>query len=265
MKLRSYQQAAIDAAYRMWKGGARRVLLTMATGVGKSIVFKKAAVDAASRSRRVLLLVEGQDLVEQAANHMRTAGLRVAVEMADQRVDTRGHDLIGVGPEVVVASVDSMVRRTKNYPADFFGLIICDETHHAAARSYRVVFGHFGLPVPRDPEDGSGKYPDFGGCLLLGLTATPDRTDKKTLVPDIYEDCAFEYSILQAVEDGWLVRPEERLCHLPGYDLSKVRTVAGDLNASDLADVLEPLVTPMVEKVLEIADGRRTLIYSVLK
>lgn len=143
--------------------------------------------------------------------------------------------------------------------------LLVHNCHHAAARSYRVVFGHFGLPVPRDPKDGGGKYPDAGGCLLLGLTATPDRTDKKTLVPDIFEEVAFEYPILQAIQDGWLVPVEQEMCHLPGYDISKVRTVAGELNAADLAAVLEPLVTPMVEHVIRVADGRRTLIYSVLK
>lgn len=265
MQLRNYQQAAVSGAYKLFNQGCRRVIITMATGTGKSLVFKKMASDAASRQSRVLLLVEGQDLVEQAANHMRVAGLRVAVEMADQRVDTRGTTLLDAGPEVVVASIDSIVRRYKAYPADFFGLIIADECHHCYARSYRLVFGHFGFPVPRDPEDGGGRYESAGTCKMIGLTATPDRTDKKALVPDIFEEVAFEYPILQAVDDGWLVRPEEHMCHLPGYDLSKVRTVAGDLNAADLAEVLEPLVGPMVQKVLEIADGRRTLIYSVLK
>ena len=137
--------------------------------------------------------------------------------------------------------------------------------HHSWAVSYRKIFGHFGLPVPRDPADGGGKYPDEGGCLLLGLTATPDRTDKKQLVPDIFEECAFEYPILQAINDGWLVPIQQEMCHLPGYDISKVRTVAGELNAADLAEVLEPLIAPMVDHVLRIAEGRRTLIYSVLK
>jgi superfamily II DNA or RNA helicase len=101
MKLRDYQQAAVSGAYKLFNAGKRRVIITMATGSGKSLIFKKMAHDAASRSSRVLLLVEGQDLVEQAANHMRVAGLRVAVEMADQRVDTRG-DLLDSGPQVVV-------------------------------------------------------------------------------------------------------------------------------------------------------------------
>lgn len=265
MKLRSYQQGAIDAVYNLFRRGCRSCILSMATGTGKSACFRKLAIDAASKGRRVLLLVEGQDLVDQAARHMQAAGLRIAVEMADRRVDTSCSDLLGDGPEVVVASVDTLVRRVASYPVDFFGLIITDETHHAWAVSYRKIFGHFGLPVPRDKEDGGGKYPSKGGCLLVGLTATPDRTDKKQLVPDIYEEVAFEYPILQAVEDGWLVRPIQHMCDLPGFDISKVRTVAGELNAADLAEVLEPLIEPMVQKVLEIADGRRMLVYSVLK
>ena len=264
MKLRDYQQAAVSGAYKLFNAGKRRVIITMATGSGKSLIFKKMAHDAASRSSRVLLLVEGQDLVEQAANHMRVAGLRVAVEMADQRVDTRG-DLLNSGPQVVVASVDSLIRRVASYPVDYFGLVIADECHHCMAASYRKIFGHFGFPVPREPEDGGGKYPDVGTCKLVGLTATPDRTDKKALVPDIFEEVAFEYPIIRAIQDGWLVPVKQVLCHLPGYDISKVRTVAGELNAADLAEVLEPLVTPMVQDIVRTSAGKRTLVYSVLK
>lgn len=264
MKLRDYQQAAVSGAYKLFNAGKRRVIITMATGSGKSLIFKKMAHDAASRSSRVMLLVEGQDLVEQAANHMRVAGLRVAVEMADQRVDTRG-DLLDSGPQVVVASVDSLIRRVASYPVDYFGLVIADECHHCMAASYRKIFGHFGFPVPREPEDGGGKYPDIGTCKLVGLTATPDRTDKKALVPDIFEEVAFEYPIIRAIQDGWLVPVKQVLCHLPGYDISKVRTVAGELNAADLAEVLEPLVTPMVQDIVRTSAGKRTLVYSVLK
>lgn len=264
MKLRDYQQAAVSGAYKLFNAGKRRVIITMATGSGKSLIFKKMAHDAASRSSRVLLLVEGQDLVEQAANHMRVAGLRVAVEMADQRVDTRG-DLLDAGPQVVVASVDSLIRRVASYPVDYFGLIIADECHHCMAVSYRKIFGYFGLPVPREPEDGGGKYDAAGTCKLVGLTATPDRTDKKALVPDIFEEVAFEYPIIRAIQDGWLVPVKQVLCHLPGYDISKVRTVAGELNAADLAEVLEPLVTPMVQDIVRNTAGKRTLVYSVLK
>ena len=265
MKLRDYQQAAVTGTYALFNRGVRRAIITMATGGGKSIVFKKMAVDAASRSSRVLLLVEGQDLVEQAANHMRVAGLRVAVEMADQRVNTAGGDLLGDGPQVVVASIDSLIRRLASYTVDYFGLVIYDEAHHAYSASSRKCIGHFGFPVPREPEDGGGKYPDVGTCKLVGLTATPDRTDKKKLVPDIFEEVAFEYPILRAIEDGWLVPVKQILCHLPGYDISKVRTAVGDLHAGELAEILEPLVTPMVQDIVKTAGGKRTLVYSVLK
>jgi superfamily II DNA or RNA helicase len=259
----------VDDYFGFSLDGDQRYLLddfTVTHNSGKSVVFKKFAHDVTMRGHRVLLLVEGQDLVEQAANHMRVAGLRVAVEMADQRVNTAGGDLLGDGPQVVVASIDSMVRRFARYPVEFFGLIITDECHHAASPSYRKVFGHFGFPVPREPEDGGGKYPAVGTCKMVGLTATPDRSDKKQLVPDIFEECAFDYPIKQAIEDGWLVPVKQVLCHLPGYDISKVRTVAGDLNAGELAEVLEPLIKPMVEEIVKVSERRRrTLVYSVLK
>jgi len=148
----------------------------------------------------------------------------------------------------------------------FVNGLLVHNCHHAMAPSYRKVFGHFGFAVPREPEDGGGKYPAVGTCKMVGLTATPDRTDKKQLVPDIFEECAFDYPIKQAIEDGWLVPVKQVLCHLPGYDISKVRTVAGDLNAGELAEVLEPLIKPMVEEIVKVSEKRRrTLVYSVLK
>lgn len=318
MKLRDYQQAGVAATYVLFNRGVRRAIITMATGTGKSLLFKKMAVDAASRGAITLLLVEGQDLVEQAASHMRAAGLRVAVEMEDQAampwmnltdpqrellgampfdgdgVFVRGAQLAsakclvelglarrirgaqtGAGgwyiqltpipPQVVAASVDTLIGRLDRYPQDYFGLVIGDEVHHSWAPTWRKCLGHFGFPVPREPEDGGGKYPDVGTCKLVGLTATPDRTDKKMLVPDIFEEVAFEYPILRAIQDGWLVPVKQILCHLPGYDISKVRTVAGDLNSADLAEVLEPLVTPMVQDIVKTSAGKRTLVYSILK
>lgn len=319
MQLRDYQQAAVDGAYKLWREGKRSVIITMATGSGKSIVFKKFASDVSMRGHCVLLLVEGQDLVEQAANHMRVAGLRVAVEMEDQAampwmnltgpqsellallpfdgdgLFVRGPQiasakcLVELGlarkirdaqtsaggwyvqltpakPEVVVASVDTLVGRLERYPVDYFGLIIGDEVHHSWAPTWRKCLGYFGIPVPREAEDGGGKYPAVGTCKLVGLTATPDRTDKKQLVPDIFEECAFDYPIKQAIEDGWLVPVKQFMCHLDGFDISKVRTAAGDLKASDLAEVIEPLIKPMAEEIVRVSEGRRrTLVYSVLK
>jgi superfamily II DNA or RNA helicase len=55
----------------------------------------------------------------------------------------------------------------------------------------------------------------------------------------ICESVAFDYPILQAVNDGWLVPVQQQLIDIQSLDFSHVRTTAGDLNGADLAAVME--------------------------
>ena len=99
-----------------------------------------------------------------------------------------------------------------------------DEVHHATAASYRSVIDYF--------KSGN---PDI---KILGLTATPERSDEEAL-GQIFESVAFDYSVHQAIKDGWLVPVQQQLIDIQDLDFSHVRTTAGDLNARDLAIVME--------------------------
>lgn len=248
MKPRPYQSAAIAGARQAFRDGARSCVISMPTGTGKSLVFRSMADSAARKGGRSLMVVHGRELVEQGARHMQASGHSVSIEMDGHRPTKDA--------AITVASIDTISRRLPRFGPDDFDLVITDESHHAMAESYLKVYRHFNLPTPDDRTR-------RGKARHVGLTATPDRGDRQDIM-QVFETVAYEYTIQQAIEDGWLVPIHQEMCVLDGLDLSKVRTTAGDLNAADLEELLMPLIEPMARAISEVAGPRRTLIYSPL-
>ena len=173
--------------------------------------------------------------------------------MGDLRADLPDGCLFG-GPQVVVSSIqtqtaggDGLGRMSRFNPA-MFGILIIDEAHHATADSYRRVLDY---------------YCQNPNLRILGVTATPDRADESAL-GEIYDSVAFDYGILDAIRDGWLVPVEQQMVNVEGLDYSGIRTTAGDLNGADLAAVLEQEKTlhGIVTPTLDIIGSRRTLVFA---
>jgi hypothetical protein len=80
-----------------------------------------------------------------------------------------------------------------------------------------------------------GQNPDL---KTLGVTATPDRHDEEAL-GQVFDSVAYDYELLDAIHDGWLVPIRQRAVVVDGLDYSSIRTTAGDLNGADLARVME--------------------------
>lgn len=255
MDLRPYQNEARRGIYSSLKEYSS-TLAVLATGLGKTVVFSSIAEDAAKKGRRVLILAHREELVTQAADKFqRVSGLRAAVEMGPRRegMAPANMELIpGVAPpagsefpSVVVSSVQTMVRRLDKFPADHFHLLVIDEAHHAPATTYRKIIDHFDAKV-------------------LGVTATPDRGDKKAL-GQVFEDVAFRYDIQNAISDGWLCPIRQQYVQAENLDLSRCRTTAGDLNSGDLEaamsemKVLEQIAGPTIDA----AGDRPTLLFAV--
>src|SRR5690606_1815574 len=76
------------------------------------------------------------------------------------------------------------------------------------------------------------------GASVLGVTATPMRTDKLAM-GNVYREEVFNMGIIDAIDDGWLVGCKTRCIELASLDLSKVGTSGGDFKKSDLGRVME--------------------------
>lgn len=242
MELRPYQQAAVEAVERTFTRGFRSCLVQMPTGTGKTILFASLAERAVMRGERVLVLAHRGELLEQAIDKIRrTTGIEAGLEKADE--NTRG-GIDGVIPYmVVVGSVQSMCRpgRLARFRADEFDLIVIDECHHALSNTYKAILEH------------------FTGARVLGVTATPDRGDMRGLC-EVFETIAFDYSIVDAVRDGWLCRIKARTIPLK-IDLNGVAMQNGDFQAGGVAAALEPYL-PQIAAA--IPKDRKTVVFTPL-
>lgn len=102
--LRPYQEQAIKAIEERWAQGDRSTLLVQATGTGKTIVMAGITEDAVRLGGRVLILAHRGELLDQAADKLRSStGLRCSIEKAE---DTS----VGTFERVTVVSVQTLCR-----------------------------------------------------------------------------------------------------------------------------------------------------------
>lgn len=212
MMLRPYQAAALEAVREAYRREHRAALVVMPTGTGKTLLF--AEISRLAKGP-VLVLAHRQELVEQArAKIAAWCHDVVAVEMAQRRDFTRPD---GSRPKIAVASIQTLHKRLRALPRDAFRIVVVDEAHHATAESYRTVLAHF-------------------DAHLLGVTATPDRSDCAPL-GEIFSTLAFEYDMRTAIADGWLC-PIRSFVVRTQADFSGVRKVAGELATRDVEAIL---------------------------
>ena len=217
LTLRPYQRQAIEACNAAWTLGTRRVLIVAATGSGKTVTFSHVIQERLARGQRCLVIAHRGELLDQAMRTMLTIEPWAHVGRVQAGKD-------GVSAKVVYASIQTIANPARLAKLGTFGLVIVDESHHAMSASYRETLAELGCWAEGGPD-------------LLGVTATPDRSDGKDL-SHIYETVAHEYTIVDAIEDGYLCPPRGRQI-ATDLDMSKVRVTAGDYNAADLGAEME--------------------------
>jgi len=248
MKLRNYQKEAEESTFQSWKSGSMTTLGVMPTGCGKTLVF--SSVIRRMFPKRSLVIAHRQELIWQARDKIKkVTGLTVDIEMGEFKSVENG--LFKRKASVIVSTVQTMIAggdgagRIGKFDPSEFGLLVIDEAHHATSPSYRKVINYF-MSNPK--------------LVVLGVTATPDRGDEEAL-GQVFETVAFDYEILDAIRDGWLIPIEQQMVSVDKLDFSSVRTVAGDLNGADLAAVMESEknLHEVASSTIDIVGDRRGL------
>jgi len=249
VELRNYQVSRLVQIKEAMRN-ANSVLCSMPTGVGKTVVAARLVADwpaicgQYNRDERVLWLAHRGELIWQACQAIEAAtGETPAVEKAESR--SVGDD--GLFHErVVVASVQTLFQqhRIEQWNRDYFGLLVGDEGHHYVADSFNDVIGY------------------FSSAKSLFLTATVDRTDEVSL-GRICEAAVEEYSILDAIKDGWLCPILQQFVEVEGLDWSEVRSSGNDLSAEDIGRVIqeESILHKIVAPAVQMAGDRATIFY----
>ncbi|UJR53899.1 EcoAI/FtnUII family type I restriction enzme subunit R [Dickeya zeae] len=202
MQPRYYQELAVHAATDAIGEGKSRILLTLATGTGKTfiafqIVHKVFQArwnrdNPGSRRPRILFLADRNILADQAINTFNPYE-KDLIKINGEEVRKR-NGVVPTNAHIFFAIYQAIVEREnidgyyKAYPKDFFDMVLIDECHRGAANeagSWRAILDHFSCAVH------------------LGLTATPKRTDNV----DTYEyfgQPAYVYSLKEGINDGFL-------------------------------------------------------------
>lgn len=247
MQLRSYQQDCLDALAQAYLIDLkRRLLVVMATGLGKTRIF--CELPRLFPGEQTLVIAHRKELIKQAAERMMAINpeLRVGIEQADQRVRADA--------DIVVASIQTLARkkRREKFLQRGFGLVVVDECHHFVQKgTYDDVLTDFG--IFRD-----------GGPKLLGVTATPYRSDGNSLA-NFVEEVTYEKNILSGIDDGWL-SPIHAYSVQTETNLDGIKTRGGDFVESELSQRVntEARNLGIVEAYLKLARGRRsTLVFAV--
>lgn len=222
MQLRQYQQECIDEIDKQPPGS---YLCQMATGLGKTVTFASVP-----RKGRELILSHREELVRQPQKYY-------SCSYGIERAGEHSH-----GEDIVSASVQSMVRRLEHFKPDEFDIVIVDEAHHAAAKTYRKILDYF---HPR---------------LTLGFTATPNRGDKVRL-SDVFERIIFSRDLRFGIKNGYLCDIFCLRVNI-GYDLSEVHTRNGDYAPGELDEAMQGTADAIAQAYQEHAHGA-TLIFAV--
>jgi superfamily II DNA or RNA helicase/HKD family nuclease/2-polyprenyl-3-methyl-5-hydroxy-6-metoxy-1,4-benzoquinol methylase len=173
------QEEALGALAAARESGFRRGLVVLATGLGKTWL---AAFDAERMgSRRILFVAHREEILTQAAETFLRIrkGLRVGFytgKARDAEVD------------VLCASVQTLSRAShlEKFSPQHFDYVVVDEFHHASATTYRRLLSHFA--------------PSF----LLGLTATPDRTDQSDILSLCDDNLVFTCGLFEGIKQDLL-------------------------------------------------------------
>jgi superfamily II DNA or RNA helicase len=213
-------------------------------GTGKTVIF---CTVAKNRNGRTLILAHRDELIQQAVDKLEMVwdGVSAGVVKAERNE---------IDKQVVVGSVQTVSRenRLEQLPADF-DFIVSDEAHHSAAATYQRIYKYLGVMA-----EGEEFRTD---TLHLGVTATPQRTDKIGL-SDIFDKIVFHRSINDFIPDYLCdLRCIQIMTHI---SVDGVSTWAGDLRTEQLSALLNTANCNelIVEAWKEHALGRLTLCFT---
>lgn len=237
INLRPYQEEGRIAVHSEWDGGHLKTMAVYPTGTGKTVLFSAIVNDQVQNGGRALILAHRGELLTQAADKLKkVTGLEAALEKAES-------SSLGSPLNVTVGSIQSLAqpKRLERFSRDYFTDIIVDEAHHVLSDRYMRVLEHF-----RDAR-------------ILGVTATPDRGDKKEL-GRFFDSQAYEYTMRQAIREGYLVPILAQMIPLQ-VDLTDVGMSNGDFAAGDLGIALEPYLEKIAEEMTHYCADRKTVVF----
>jgi len=220
-KLHPYQQRLVDETREKLKFGAKSVLVQSPAGSGKSIVISEVARLAVNKGGQVMFMVHRKELV----NQIRQSFIENDVDLSHCTIMTVGR---------IVNRLDKLPKPT---------LIICDETHHSLAATYKKI------------------YEFYADVSRLGYSATPWRLNGKGL-HDVYE------TMIEGPKIDWLIE-NQYLAPYKYYSIKLVddsklkKSSTGDYTNNSVNEAVgKTIFGDVIETYRSKADGQQAIVYA---
>jgi superfamily II DNA or RNA helicase/HKD family nuclease len=213
----SMQEKALTNLEKLRKTGATRALIISATGTGKTYL---SAFDVQKfRPKKFLFIVHRRTIAKAAMETFRSL-LSESVTMglySGEHVEREN--------DYLFATIQTLSREDhlKKFKPDEFDYIVIDESHRSGAESYQLIIDYF--------------KPKF----LLGMTATPERTDTFDIFKLFHNNVAHEIRLNQAMKD-------DLLCDFHYYGITDIEI---DNKQGDLREFTELNYQRQAQHVLE--------------
>lgn len=187
-KPRYYQQIAINRSVEAIAKGQNRILLTMATGTGKTYTAFQIIhrLWKSNTKKRILFLADRNALIDQTKRgdfrHFKDKMTVIKNKNIDKSYE------IYLALYQGLTNYDEDKDAYRKFSPDFFDLIVIDECHRGSASedsAWREILNY------------------FGNATHIGLTATPKETDTISST-DYFGDPIYTYSLKQGIQDGFL-------------------------------------------------------------
>ena len=256
--LRDYQIAARDDVYRAWHSGATNVLLTAATGAGKTVLYSSILQDFSVPS---VLIAHRSELISQSAlalnrervPHSIIGPKALVSEIVRLQHDTHGHSSFAWRAPIRVAGVDTLIRANPSERwLQQIELTVIDEAHHVAGGNKWMKAGAM-MPNAR----------------TLGVTAHALRADGQGLgrhADGIFDELVIGPHARELINRGFLT--DYRMMIPPNdVDFSQVKIGStGDYSAPALRAAThrsQKLVGDIVKHYVRAAEGKLGLTFAV--
>ncbi|AGO48459.1 DNA helicase [Cellulophaga phage phi18:1] len=229
--LRGYQQDLKDAIRGLFVKGVKRVVLCAPTGSGKTVTFADIARSTILAGRRVIVVVDRKELLDQAVKKLREYGLNPQI--------IQGQRPVRPGQNCYVATIQTLIKRT---PPEV-DLIIIDEAHKQT----------FDKILDLDA---------FKSTFVIGATATPIRTGNMNQLSDYYQEMVQSVSIQDLIELGFLT---PAISFGAAFDTSKIKMKGKDFDIKSMFDAFNKvsLYSGVVKKYEQFAPGSKAIVFNV--
>ena len=198
-----HQKQILDRLMAIREGGVRRNLIVAATGTGKTAVSAfdyKLFSEEHKQHHQLLFVAHRQEILVQARDTFRSVlgDANFGEVWVGQHKPQRGIGHLFISVQTFNSKFDDIF---SILPSNYYDYIVIDEAHHLVADSYRKILQH------------------FSPSLLVGLTATPERMDGVSLLPDFDNQISAEIRLPAALDEG-LLTPFQYLCISDNTDLT---------------------------------------------